>query len=224
MCGRFSLNTPAEVIADRFGLLSKPKWMQRYNIAPTQPVPTVRVLTGEHNRTFGLMRWGLILPWAEDDKTGSQLISARAETASQKPAFRSAFRQRRCLVLADGFYEWKKLERGGKQPYYIRRTDREPFAFAGLWERWEGPDKEFIESCTILTTEANELVSQLHNRMPVILQAKDYDLWLDQEVQAVELVQPLLKPSPVGELTAFPVHSIVNSPANDDPGCVEPLR
>jgi len=224
MCGRFSLNTPAEVIADRFGLLSKPKWMQRYNIAPTQPVPTVRVLTGEHNRTFGLMRWGLILPWAEDDKTGSQLISARAETASQKPAFRSAFRQHRCLVLADGFYEWKKLEHGGKQPYYIRRTDCEPFAFAGLWERWEGPDMEFIESCSILTTQANELVAQLHNRMPVILQPKDYDLWLDQEVQAAELVQPLLKPSPAGELIAFPVHSVVNSPANDGPSCIEPLR
>ena len=213
-----------EVLAERFGLLGKPDWRPRYNIAPTQPVPTVRAAAGEHNRTFKLMHWGLILSWAKDRKSSSRLINARSETASQSRAFRSAFRERRCLVLADGFYEWAKLEDKSKQPYYIRRTDGEPFAFAGLWEYWEGPQTQGIESCTILTTQANELVVQIHNRMPVILAAKDYDLWLDRKVQRAELIQPLLKPFPAQELTKFPVGKIVNSPANDSPACIEALR
>lgn len=222
MCGRFTLSTPPANLARLFALPEQPDWQPKYNIAPTQPVPTV--LVGGQGRTFRLMRWGLIPHWAKDLKIGSRLINARSETAAQKPAFRSALKKRRCLIVADGFYEWKRLDGGKKQPYHIRRKDGQPFGFAGLWGRWEDPDADLVESCTILTTAADELISQLHDRMPVILQPEHYDLWLDPEVQKVEVIQPLLSPTPTGDMTIFPVSPMVNRPATDNPGCIEPLR
>jgi putative SOS response-associated peptidase YedK len=150
------------------------------------------------------------------------MINARSETAAEKPAFRAAFRRRRCLVVADGFYEWQKTN-GTKQPFYIRFRDTQPFAFAGLWEHWKGLDEQVIDSCTLLTTQPNDLLRQVHNRMPVILQPRDYDLWLDPEVQKPELLQPLLLPYPPEEMDAYPVSRYVNSPDNDTPKCIEPL-
>jgi putative SOS response-associated peptidase YedK len=153
---------------------------------------------------------------------GAKLINARAETVAEKPAFRSAFRQRRCLVLADGFYEWQQQEqKKQKQPFYFRLSDERPFAFAGLWEHWRGEDGEEIHSCTLLTTEANELMQPIHNRMPVILDPKDYDLWLDLEVKKQELLQPLLHPYRSEEMTAYPVSKVVNKPSNDSAECIE---
>jgi putative SOS response-associated peptidase YedK len=150
------------------------------------------------------------------------MINARAETAAEKPAFRAAFRRRRCLVVADGFYEWQK-QNGGKQPYYISMRDRKAFAFAGLWEHWAGADGSEIESCTLLTTEPNELVRPLHNRMPVILSPRDYDLWLDVEVQDVQRLRPLFQPFPASQMDAYPISRRVNRPENDDPSVIQPL-
>jgi putative SOS response-associated peptidase YedK len=153
---------------------------------------------------------------------GSQLINAQAETAAIKPAFRVAFRKRRCLILADGFYEWKKEGRH-RQPFHIRLRDGRPFAFAGLWERWEGPEGGSIDSCTILTTTSNPLVAEIHDRIPVILAPQDYDLWLDPAVQEPDRLQPLLRPYPAEEMTAYPVSPRVNNPQHDDPLCTEPV-
>jgi putative SOS response-associated peptidase YedK len=150
------------------------------------------------------------------------MINAQAETAAVKPAFRVAFRKRRCLILADGFYEWKQ-ENGYKQPYYIRLRDGRPFAFAGLWERWEGPEGAAIDSCTILTASPNELLRPLHHRMAVILPSSEYGRWLDPRIQDPETLQPLLHPYPADEMRAYPVSTLVNNPANDSPGCLEPL-
>ena len=222
MCGRFTLTHPDQDLALQFDLPEIPDLQPRYNIAPTQPVAAVRVAPESAVRELALLHWGLIPFWAKDPKIGSRMINARSETAAEKPAFRAAFRRRRCLVVADGFYEWQKLN-GGKQPFYIRLHDGKPFAFAGLWEHWEGPDGAVIESCTLLTTEPNDVIRPLHNRMPVILQARDYDLWLDAEVQQAEQLQPLLGPYLPGDMEAYPVSRWVNSPPNDDPRCIEPL-
>jgi putative SOS response-associated peptidase YedK len=150
------------------------------------------------------------------------LINAQAEAAATKPAFRASFRKRRCLILADGFYEWKREGRR-KQPFHIRLLDGRPFAFAGLWEHWEGPEGKVIESCTILTASPNEVLRPLHHRMAVILPSVDYDLWLDSSVQEVERLQPVLRPYPAEQMTAYPVSAVVNYPANDSPSCTEPL-
>jgi putative SOS response-associated peptidase YedK len=169
-----------------------------------------------------MLHWGLIPSWAKDTKLGAKLINARAETVAEKPAFRSAFRQRRCLVLADGFYEWQQQEnKKQKQPYYIRFHDGCPFAFAGLWEHWENADGETLESCTLLTTEPNELMRPIHNRMPVILDPKDYDLWLDVEVKKPELLKPLLHPYAAETMMAYPVSKAVNKATNDTIQCIE---
>ncbi|MBI3462160.1 MAG: SOS response-associated peptidase [Planctomycetes bacterium] len=163
MCGRFTLRTSARDVAEEFGLIEVPDLFPRYNIAPTQPVPVVR-----KPRQLDFLRWGLIPPWADDPKIGSRMINARAETVATTPAFRRAFQTRRCLVIADGFYEWQN-----RVPFLIHRRDHRPFAFAGLWDRWKG-----IDSCTIITTDPNDLIRPLHDRMPVILAPEDYDRWL----------------------------------------------
>jgi putative SOS response-associated peptidase YedK len=163
LCGRFTLRTSAREIAEEFGLTEVPDLAPRHNIAPTQPAPLVR-----RPRQLELLRWGLIPPWAEDAKVGSRMINARAETVATTPAFRRAFQTRRCLIIADGFYEWHN-----RVPHLIHRRDNRPFAFAGLWDRWKG-----IDSCTIITTDSNDLVRPLHDRMPVILSPEDYDRWL----------------------------------------------
>lgn len=219
MCGRFTLFQPAETLAAVFQLAEVPSLEPRYNIAPTQLVPTVLCTP---KRQFQLLRWGLIPSWAKDPAMGARLINARAETAGEKPSFRSAFRHRRCLVIADGFYEWQRQERK-KQPFYFRLPDGRPFAFAGLWEHWEAPDGEAIESCTILTTEANELLCPIHDRMPVILDPKDYDLWLDPTVQKPEPLKQLLRPYPPEAMTSYAVSTQVNNPANNSVECINSL-
>lgn len=169
-----------------------------------------------------MLHWGLIPSWAKDSKIGSKLINARAETVAEKPSFRSAFRKRRCLILADGFYEWQQQEgKKQKQPFYFQLNDGCPFAFAGLWEHWKDSNGEEIDSCTILTTEANELMHPIHHRMPVILDHKNYELWLNPEVKQPELLQPLLCPYPTQEMQAYPVSKLVNKPSQDSADCIE---
>lgn len=222
MCGRYSQQQSAEIIAQTFQVDHVPPLKPRYNIAPTQSVATI--LKTAKNRQFKMLHWGLIPSWAKDTKISSKLINARAETVAEKPSFRSAFRQRRCLILADGFYEWQQQEDKQKQPFYFRRSDQSPFAFAGLWERWNAQETgETIESCTIITTEPNELMKSVHNRMPVILEPKDYDLWLDPEMKESELLQSLLNPYPAEEMTAFAVSKTVNKPSNDTAECINSI-
>lgn len=224
MCGRYSQRQSAEIIAQAFQVDNVPPLKPRYNIAPTQSVPTILQLSTSTNRQLKMLHWGLIPSWAKDSKMGSKLINARAETVAEKPSFRSAFRQRRCLVLADGFYEWQQQEDKQKQPFYFRMSDEHPFAFAGLWEHWEDKDTgKTIESCTLLTTEPNELMQSVHNRMPVILEPKNYDIWLDPEVKNPELLQPFLHPYPAEEMTFFPVSKAVNKASNDTAECINSL-
>jgi putative SOS response-associated peptidase YedK len=220
MCGRFTLTTPMPVLAELFLFPEAATPEPRYNIAPTQTVATVRALAGIDKRELAFLRWGLVPSWADDPAIGNRLINARSETAGAKPSFRSAFKHRRCLILADGIYEWQKLG-SKKQPHYFRLRDGKPFAFAGLWERWEKGGSP-VESCTILTTEANDVLRPVHERMPVILGPKDYDHWLDPSPQKPELLQALLRPYPPGEMTGFPVSPLVNNPRNNSPRCVEP--
>jgi putative SOS response-associated peptidase YedK len=223
MCGRFTLSAPAEVVAELFELAETPVLAPRFNIAPTQPAPVVLWDGEAGQRRLEAFHWGLIPSWAKDPAIGNRMINARAETAATKPAFRSAFRDRRCLVLADGFYEWQKVERA-KRPFYFRMRDGRPFAFAGLWERWDGPDGETIDSCTILTTEPNEVVRAVHDRMPVILARKECPVWLDPQNREVDKLQSLLQPCPPEQMEAYPVSKRVNNPANEGPGCVAPLQ
>jgi putative SOS response-associated peptidase YedK len=222
MCGRYSLSADPEAIAAVFGLEHVPTLAPRFNIAPTQNVPVVRVAADEPTRALAMLHWGLIPSWSEDPSIGSRMINARAETVAEKPAFRAAFRKRRCLIVTDGFYEWMRVG-GGKQPYLIRREDGRPFAFAGLWERWVR-GAEPIESCAVITTEANDLMRPIHDRMPVILDQRHFELWLDPHVESEKLLLPLLEPAPPGELVAFPVSKRVNSPVNDDAAIQDPVE
>ncbi|QDV35659.1 SOS response-associated peptidase [Tautonia plasticadhaerens] len=218
MCGRYTLRTTAREIAETFDVPEVPELPARFNIAPTQDVPVVRL--GDGGREFHLLHWGLIPSWADDPDIGSRMINARAETVAEKPAFRRAFRSRRCLVVSDGFFEWRR-EGGRKQPYFIRMKDDRPFAFAGLWERWDKLG-EPIESCTLITGEPNEVVALIHDRMPVIVPESAYEHWLDPDVQDPKRLQGLLVPCPSEEMEAYPVSTLVNSPSNDVERCVEP--
>jgi putative SOS response-associated peptidase YedK len=221
MCGRYTLTVDASVLAELFEIEPLTELEPRYNIAPTQQVVIVRTRF-DQTREWAKMRWGLIPSWAKDAKIGSRLINARAETAADKPSFRSAFRARRCLVPADGFYEWIKIP-GGKQPHHIRFADGGPFAFAGLWERWAPENSSPVDSCTILTTTPNELISDLHNRMPVILPPSVFDDWLGSGPLSPEAAEAILLPHPADGMEAVPVSTLVNSPKNDDPRCLEPI-
>ena len=225
MCGRFTLRAPASVIAEQFAVFETAPWKPRYNIAPSQPVLAVRLANAGTKAASGRelvwLRWGLIPSWANDPAIGNRLINARADTVAIKPAFRAAIRHRRCLVVADGFYEWQQAGKR-KVPHLIRMRDDRPFGFAGLWELWEGPDHSAVESCTLLTTEANDLVRPIHGRMPVIIARRDYDRWLDPAVTSSDPLMPLLRPYPSEQMTAYPVSPLVNNPANDEPACVEP--
>jgi putative SOS response-associated peptidase YedK len=218
VCGRFTLRTPASQLVEVFELLRRPEIVPRYNIAPTQPVAVVR--SDGKSRELSLLRWGLVPSWSKDPRMGPPMINARADTIATKPAFRSAFVRRRCLIPADGFYEWKKEEKGTKQPFFIQLAKEHFFAFAGLWEQWTGAEGPQLESCTIITTEANELLRPLHDRMPVILREEDYAGWLDPKQQDKEILQGFLKPYPSEEMTTYPVSPFVNSPKNDAPQCV----
>jgi putative SOS response-associated peptidase YedK len=182
----------------------------------------VRAAPAGTGRELALLRWGLIPSWSKDPAIGNRLINARAETAREKPSFRNAFRRHRCLIPANGFYEWQRRERG-KQPYFVRMRDGRLFAFAGLWDRWENPGKDVIETCTILTTTANAILAPIHDRMPVILPAGEYDRWLDPSLKDPGSLAPLLVPFPPEEMLAFPVSPRVNAPSTDDEGCIAPL-
>ncbi len=218
MCGRYLITTPVEAIRQIFGVDQRPNLAPRYNVAPTQSVPIIRL--GEAGRELVTVRWGLVPFWAKDLKIGARMINAKAETVAEKPAFRDGYKRRRCLVLADGFYEWKKLD-GRKQPYLIRLKTAEPFAFAGLWADWKDTESgERIESCTIITTEPNALTAKIHNRMPVILPPPAHELWLDPEAADG---RSLLCPFPAEAMEAFPVSPRVGNVKNDDPGLIEPL-
>jgi putative SOS response-associated peptidase YedK len=223
MCGRFVLMTPGSSLAEQFQLTEEVDLEPRYNIAPTQLVAVVRVRPDDPARKLVLLKWGLIPFWAKDKTIGSKLINARAETAADKPAFRAAFKYRRCLIPADGFYEWKK-KGSRKQPYFVGMADGKPFALAGLWEHWTSLEGEVIESCTILTTDSNELVGGLHDRMPLILDPEDYDLWLDSAAKDPKLLKPLIKAYPSQGMRKFPVSSRVNKAAYDAADCLEEVE
>ena len=222
MCGRFTLFEADAILSKEFGAPISFGLAPRYNIAPSQQILAVRPSTGKGGREAALLRWGLIPHWAKDPSIGNRMINARAETVAEKPAFRRAFRKQRCLIPADGFFEWQKLDRK-KQPFYIRMRDRRPFAFAGLWERWEAPGSEIIETCTILTTDANDVLKPLHDRMPVILPPSEYALWIDPGISDGERLLPLLRSFPTQEMEAFPVGIAVNNPKMDDQHCIAPV-
>lgn len=221
MCGRFTLTTDADTLHETFELASVPQNLApRYNIAPTQPVAVVVQVDGE--RQLDAFHWGLIPFWAKEKKIGNRMINARGETVAEKTSFKRPFKTQRCLVLADGFYEWRKSD-DGKIPTYIHLDNHQPFAFAGLWDRWQAPDGEEILSCTIITTEPNDVMAPIHNRMPVILPDDALDLWLDPNQQSPEILQPLLTAYDPAKMHTYPVSKMVNSPANDHPDCILPL-
>ena len=222
MCGRFTLRASAQALKEQFPLFDQAELAPRYNIAPTQLVLAVRQLAQAARPEFVQLRWGLIPHWADDPKVGYRMINARAETAASKPAFSTPFRQSRCLILADGFYEWKKKD-GSKQPYYIRMKDGKPFAFAGLYSHWSKEETP-IDSCTILTTDANDLVRPLHDRMPVILDPAAFTQWLDPGQRKPEALLGLLRPFPSDAMTAIPISTFVNNARNEGPECVAPLK
>ncbi len=221
MCGRFTLTVDPEELQQQFGLSEPPptELVPRYNIAPSQ---AVAVVANAPERKLELFQWGLIPSWAKDPKIGNKLINARAETLAEKPSFRTALKRRRCLVVADGFYEWKK-NGATKTPMYVQMQDRRPFAFAGLWEVWQPPDGSRLKTCTIITTEPNELLATIHNRMPAILGPADYDAWLQPDEVAADQLLPLLRPFDARRMQAVPVSTRVNSPDFDAPECVLPL-
>lgn len=218
MCGRFTLTTDPEKLARRFGIeLPDEPLLPRFNIAPTQTVP---VILNDEPQRASLLRWGLVPAWAPDPSIGNRLINARAETLAEKPSFRTALKKRRCLVLADGFYEWKKGP-GGKTPMRITLADGSAFAFAGLWDVWRDANGQPLRTFTIITTTPNELMSGIHNRMPVILPPEGERLWLDDHA-GPEAWQRLLVPCPAEALRSYAVSRRVNSPTNDDPAVIEP--
>ncbi|KAA3629268.1 MAG: SOS response-associated peptidase [Proteobacteria bacterium] len=218
MCGRFNLITDAQGLVEFFNVLYCPELTPRYNIAPTQEVPAVVLIEGA--RQVVMLRWGLIPSWARDPGIGNRMINARAETAATKPSFRAAFRRRRCLIPASGFYEWQTRS-DGKQPYHIHPAGGGLMAFAGLWEHWEAQG-QVLRSCTILTTAANVTIAPVHDRMPVILDRADHAAWLAADASP-EVLQALLRPCAENWLVADAVSRHVNSPANDDPACIQPL-
>lgn len=220
MCGRYSLTVDASAIQELFPFLRIPPEMQpRFNIAPGQPIA---VIPNDGKDRLDFFKWGLVPSWAKDPEIGNRLINARAETLAEKPSFRNAFRYHRCLVLADGFYEWAK-NNGGKTPTYIRLASQKPFAFAGLWDLWHAPDGSELYSCTIITTQPNSLMEKIHNRMPVIVSPDNYSAWLNPQPGNPTYLSTLLTPYPAELMTAYPVSKAVNNPANESPECIQPI-
>lgn len=218
MCGRFSIFADPSRLAERFEVgLPAEGLRPRYNAAPTQALP---VILNEGDRAIQLLRWGLVPFWAKDPSIGSQMINARAETLAEKPSFRNALKKRRCLVLADGFYEWKKTPTG-KIPMRVALTSGDPFAFAGLWEIWDSPEGDKLRTFTIVTTSPNELVEPIHNRMPVILRPEHEALWMDNHAEPAAWLD-VLRPYPAELMRAYPISKRVNSVGNDDPDVVKP--
>lgn len=222
MCGRYRLSRRKQIVEEYFEVTGEDDWIPRYNIAPTQPVPIIRQHPTEPRRKLSLVRWGLIPSWAKDTSGAATMINARSETAATKPAFRDALKSRRCLVPADAFYEWQRTGKT-KQPFCFEVGDGELFAFAGLWDRWRAPDGSWLRSCSILTTTPNTLTATVHDRMPVILDPSNYDLWLDPGMTNIEAASDLLKPFEAQLMRAYPVSPRVNNVANDDAGCSAPV-
>jgi putative SOS response-associated peptidase YedK len=222
MCGRFTLTVDPSQLQKTFPGLAVPEhYTARYNVAPSQPVA---VIPNDGNNKLEFYNWGLIPSWAKDPSIGDRMINARSETLVDKPSFRNAFRRRRCLILADGFFEWQQSSDGkGKIPMYIQLESHDPFAFAGLWEIWNSTDGSEIRSCTIITTRPNEFMSSIHNRMPVILPEDQYGLWLTPGEMDPEILLPLLQPYTAKPLSAYPVSKVVNNPKYDSPDCIKPL-
>jgi putative SOS response-associated peptidase YedK len=219
MCGRFAQRSDPKRLAKEFKVAEVPNVEARYNLAPTQDILAVRESPDGREMTF--LKWELIPSWSKDTSIGSRLINARSETAEEKPSFRQAFKQRRCIIPADGFYEWQRTN-GKKQPFFFRMRDESPFGFAGLWERWQGMGGEAINSCTILTTEANEILRPVHDRMPVILHSDDNELWLDEDVRKRDLLKELLRPYTAEKMVSYPVSRLINSPLNQGAELVIP--
>jgi putative SOS response-associated peptidase YedK len=222
MCGRFTLVADPNELRMAFPWVNIPQPAEpRYNVAPTQPVA---IIPNDGRNQLDYFVWGLIPPWAKDPSIGNRMINARSETLIEKPAFRNAFRRRRCLIPASGFYEWKAVEgQKTKTPMYIQLESAKPFAFAGLWERWDSSDGSTVLSCAIITTSPNELMSHIHNRMPVILKPEDYSLWIETGEQPINRLQALLKPYPADEMKAYAVSRMVNSPNVDEPALIKPI-
>lgn len=225
MCGRFAFFSPSEAVLRVFDLGDMPEMKARYNVAPTQQVPVVRSDETNH-RTLETMRWGLIPFWAKDTKIGNRLINARSETLTEKPSFRTAYKKRRCLVVASGFYEWMKTD-DGKQPYLIARPDGDPFGMAGLWESWrdkEAPeDADPLLSCTIITKNANESIAEVHHRMPAILNPDDFETWLDPKEADAARLGDVLDRAGKAVMTFRPISKAVNSPKNEGKDLIEPI-
>lgn len=219
MCGRYRLTARERYLRGHFGLDEDPPWEPHWNIAPTQQIATIRRFSAEPTRIFGLMRWGLIPYWARVPSFGSRTINAMAETAAEKQAFRDTIKRRRCLIPADGFYEWKRIGPKEKQPYSFGLVSGSVFAFAGLWDRWRDPKNNIVETCTILTTQPNSLVSDVHDRMPAILKTEDYECWLDPGITDAKAVLGCVKPFDATLMKKYPVSTRVNRPENDDEEC-----
>ncbi len=220
MCGRFTLTADAEAIQLAFGLSDVSVWEgSRYNIAPSQMAP---VITNHNPRALTLLKWGLVPYWAKDPAIGNRMINARSETVAEKTSFRTAFKKRRCLIPADGFFEWAKRN-GKKAPMYIKRRDRAIFALAGLWENWQQPDGPWLGSCSILTTEANDFLRPIHHRMPVMIEPEDYDTWLSDEVLSPQQWLPLMTGCASEQMTAFEVSTLVNRAINNNPAVIAPV-
>jgi putative SOS response-associated peptidase YedK len=220
MCGRYRLSRRKQIVEEYFDtpVSDEPDWSPRYNIAPTQPVAVIRQNPKEPVRGLSLMRWGLIPSWAKDSSAAARMINARSETATSKPAFSDAMKSRRCLIPADGFYEWMRMEKA-KQPYCFEVGEGELFAFAGLWDRWKDPSGQWVKSCSILTTIPNAVTSAVHDRMPAILDPDNYDLWLDPGMTNVAAASELLKPFDARLMRCYPVSARINHVANDDEEC-----
>jgi putative SOS response-associated peptidase YedK len=224
MCGRYRLSRRKQILEEHFAAISDDAdWSPRYNIAPTQFVPVIRQQDKTSSRRLSLVRWGLVPSWAKSPSKAAGMINARCETVATKPAFSDALKFRRCLIPADGFYEWQKVGRE-KQPYCFEVNRGELFSFAGLWETWSDPNGKALETCTILTTTANAVTDPVHDRMPVILDPRCYDLWLDPGTTDAAVISEFLQPFDARLMSYFPVSSRVNRPANDDPECSTPVE
>lgn len=223
MCGRFRLSRRKQLVEEYFDGTGEDDWSPRYNIAPTQPVPVIRQHPKEPVRQISSMRWGLIPSWSKNTSVAASMINARSETVATKPAFRDPIRFRRCLIPADGFYEWKRTAKS-KQPYCFEVYDGKLFAFAGIWDGWKDASGNWIKSCSILTTTPNALTATVHDRMPVILDPDSYDLWLDPGMNNVVEVSNLLKPFEAERMRCYPVSSRINHVANDDEACSAPVE
>jgi putative SOS response-associated peptidase YedK len=222
VCNRYRLTRSQQDLGKRFNALEEFDDHPRYNIAPTQPVLTVRREQGQKVRRFTTMRWGLIPSWAKDPSIGMRTLNARSETVTTTPAFRESILERRCLIPADGFYEWKRMG-SVKQPYCFEVGEGEVFAFAGLWDEWKAPDGQIVESCTVLTTAPNSLVVDIHDRMPVIVPGDKYEIWLDPDVNDFEVIRDVLKPYDANSMRRYPVSMRLNNSKNEDAESASPI-